>query len=128
MNLLTKVTVKQILTEKSKKELFTSFSNRKVQLEREIEQLHFERKRLEKGKKYFDSKLRQRFDREVNTRLEKIKQLDFQMEQLNVLPIGSELIENELHGLVEVKVGDNWDHIRIEKSIIVKDGVVVDIQ
>ncbi|WAA13624.1 YlqD family protein [Fervidibacillus halotolerans] len=128
MKILTKVTVKQVLTETSKKELFISFSNRKAQLKKELEQLQFEWKRVEKARKYPDPTLRQRFEKEMDTRLEKIKLLDFQMEQLDVLPIGSELKEDELQGLVEVKVGDDWNKIRFERSIIVKDGIVIDIQ
>lgn len=128
MKILTKVTVKQILTENSKRELFQSFSERKRLLQKEVEQLRFELKRAEKAKKYPVSHLRQLFEKEIDTRLDKIKLLDFQMEQLDLLPIGSELKEDEVQGLVDVKVGDSWENVRLEKSIIVKDGVIVDIQ
>lgn len=128
MKLITTVTVKQILTENSKRKLHDSFSDRKLQLQKEIEQLHFEMKRMEKSKKYSTAALREYFNKEVNSRDEKIKLLDFQLDQLELLPIGSEIKEREIQGMIDVEVGDNWNDMIVGKTIIVKDGIIVDIK
>lgn len=128
MKILTTITVKQILTEKSKTELYERFTKRKEELKRELDQLKFEMKRMEKSKKYSSLMLQHYYDKEMNDRHEKIKILDFQLEQLNLLPIGTELKEREVQGLVEVEVGDTWNEVMNGKTIIVKDGIIQEIK
>lgn len=128
MKILTTITVKQILTEKSKIELYERFTKRKEELKRELDQLKFEMKRMEKSKKYSSLMLQHYYEKEMNDRHEKIKILDFQLEQLNLLPIGTELKEREVHGLVEVEVGDTWNEVMNGKTIIVKDGIIQEIK
>lgn len=128
MKILTTITVKQILTEKSKIELYERFTKRKEELKRELDQLKFEMKRMEKSKKYSSLMLQHYYDKEMNDRHEKIKILDFQLEQLNLLPIGTELKEREVQGLVEVEVGDTWNEVMNGKTIIVKDGIIQEIK
>jgi len=128
LKILTTITVKQILTEKSKIELYERFTKRKEELKRELDQLKFEMKRMEKSKKYSSLMLQHYYDKEMNDRHEKIKILDFQLEQLNLLPIGTELKEREVQGLVEVEVGDTWNEVMNGKTIIVKDGIIQEIK
>ncbi len=128
MKILTTITVKQILTEKSKIELYERFTKRKEELKRELDQLKFEMKRMEKSKKYSSLMLQHYYEKEMNDRHEKIKILDFQLEQLNLLPIGTELKEREVQGLVEVEVGDTWNEVMNGKTIIVKDGIIQEIK
>lgn len=54
--------------------------------------------------------------------------LNFQLTQLEKLPLGSELVETELDALVEVKIGDDWEKIKESKTIIIKDSKVVEIR
>lgn len=61
-------------------------------------------------------------------RQEKIKLLDFQCEQLHMLPLGSELKETEVQALIDVNVGDRWDELVNGKTIIIKDGIVAEIR
>lgn len=128
LQLITSITVNQILTENSKKALFQSFTERKQQLQREIEQLKFELKRLEKSKKYSITDLYQYFEKEIEKRHEKIEILDFQLEQLELLPLGSQLKEREIQGLVNVEIGDDWNEKLLNRTIIVKDGIIEDIK
>ncbi len=128
LKILTTITVKQILTEKSKIELYERFTKRKEELKRELDQLKFEMKRMEKSKKYSSLMLQHYYEKEMNDRHEKIKILDFQLEQLNLLPIGTELKEREVQGLVEVEVGDTWNEVMNGKTIIVKDGIIQEIK
>ena len=55
-------------------------------------------------------------------RHEKIKLLEFQIEQLHILPLGSELKEKEVQVLVEVQIGDTGSKLTEEKTIVIKDG------
>lgn len=128
MQLITTITVNQILTESSKKQLFISFQERRQQLLKEIDQLKFEMKRMEKMKKYPVSSINTYFEKEIEKRKEKVKLLEFQIEQLDLLPLGSELKEREIQGLIDVNIGDNWNESLLNRKITVKDGIVVDIK
>ncbi|MCB5934008.1 YlqD family protein [Caldibacillus thermoamylovorans] len=128
MQIITTITVNQILTESSKKQLFISFQERRQQLLKEIDQLKFEMKRMEKMKKYPVSSINTYFEKEIEKRKEKVKLLEFQIEQLDLLPIGSELKEREIQGLIDVNIGDNWNESLLNRKITVKDGIVVDIK
>lgn len=120
--------VKQILTENSKKQLLVHYETQKLQLQREISQLQFELKRLEKTKSFSPGALKNNFDKEINNRLEKEKLLEFQIEQLHMLPLGSEIKEKEVQSLVEIKIGDIWDVRMGQPTIIIKDGIIEDIR
>lgn len=128
MNILQTVVVKQVLTETSKQVLLSKFELEKSQLQKESEQLRFEMRKLEKSKKMTVNSFKNRFENEIHTRLEKIKLLDFKIEQLHMLPLGSELKEKECQAIVEVNVGDVWEDIQTEKTIIIKDGIVDEIR
>ncbi|MFC0474757.1 YlqD family protein [Robertmurraya beringensis] len=128
MNILQTVVVKQVLTETSKQVLLSKFELEKSQLQKESEQLRFEMRKLEKAKKMTVNSFKNRFENEIHTRLEKIKLLDFKIEQLHMLPLGSELKEKECQAIVEVNVGDAWEDIQAEKTIIIRDGIVDEIR
>lgn len=51
MQIIQKVVVKQVVTESSKALLHNRFSQRKVELQKELEQLKFQLKQIEKTKK-----------------------------------------------------------------------------
>lgn len=128
MKILQTVIVKQILTEKSKEEITNKYRQQKLQLQKESEQLRFELKKLERSKKYQQDHLKRQFEKEVQLRHEKIKLIDFQLEQLQILPLGSELKQTECQAIIEVNEGDRWDEIVTDKTIIIKDGIVKEIR
>ncbi|MEW8986075.1 MAG: YlqD family protein [Bacillus sp. (in: firmicutes)] len=128
MKLLQTVIVKQVLTEKSKTELFEKYQSKKLQYQKECDQLRFEMKKLEKTKKFQPTSLITHFDKEIQARQEKIKLADFQLQQLHNLPLGSELKEREVQALVDINVGDRWDDHLAGSTIIVKDGIVTEIR
>jgi hypothetical protein len=128
MQLIQTVIVKQILTEKSKQALLEKYFAGKLQMQKEYEQLQFELKKLEKTKKYQNSALKNHFEKELQKRHDKEKLYDFQIEQLHMLPLGSELKEKEMKALVEVKVGDKWDEKIAQPTIIIKDGIIEEIR
>ncbi|MDR6997929.1 YlqD family protein [Neobacillus niacini] len=128
MQIIQSVVVKQVLTEKSKEKLFEKFQAQKLQLQKERDQLLFELKRLEKSKNFSPSALKKHFEKEIQMRQEKEKLLDFQIEQLHILPIGSELKEKEVQALLEIKVGDIWDDKNGQPTIIIRDGIIDEIR
>ncbi|AGE21662.1 YlqD family protein [Geobacillus sp. G4] len=128
MKLIQTVEVRQIVTERSKQELAAAFLARKQQLERECDQLRFEQKRMEKSGNYPPALVKQYFAKEIDERMEKMKLLEFQLEQLHMLPLGSELKEREVEALVEVNVGDRWEEVTKTRAIIIEDGVVKEIR
>lgn len=128
MRILQTVVVKQILTEKSKEKLLSQYFSRKMQYLKECDQLQFELKRLEKTKKFEVNGLKKHFEKEMHMRKEKINLLEFQIEQLHMLPLGSELKDKEVQALVEVNVGDRWEDSTTGATIIVKDGIISEIR
>ncbi|MDQ0198572.1 YlqD family protein [Neobacillus ginsengisoli] len=128
MQLIQTVVVKQILTETSKQKLLEKYFARKLQMQKEYEQLQFELKKLEKTKKFQPSALKKHFEKEIQKRYEKEKLLEFQIEQLHMLPLGSELKEKDVQALIEIKVGDIWDERMGQPTIIIRDGVIEEIR
>jgi hypothetical protein len=128
MKILQSVVVKQVLTEKSKNELQEKYHSSMSQLQKECDQLHFQLKKFEKTKAFSQDHLQKKFDKELQTRMEKIKLIEFQLEQLHMLPLGSEIKEQEVQALVDVREGDRWSDIIQNKTIVVKDNTVVEIR
>ncbi|WP_186577493.1 YlqD family protein [Aquibacillus kalidii] len=128
MEIIQKIPVKQILTENSKKQLRDNFYKHKQQLEQECQQLIFEQKKLQNKKGVSKQDIMKRFQPEITKRTDKMKWIEFQIEQLEILPIGSEIVEGEVETLVEVKEGSNWNELFNEKAIIIRDGIVIQIK
>ncbi|WP_010530637.1 YlqD family protein [Lentibacillus jeotgali] len=127
MQIIKKVLIKQIVTEKSKEKLRSSFNDHKMRLEQECQQLRFEQRKLENKRSMSKQELSQRFQQEIKNRKEKIKLVDFKIEQLDILETGSEITEKEVEALVEVKEGSHWNKIMEESAIVIEDDVVVRI-
>lgn len=128
MEFIHKVPVKQILTENSKEKLTDQFIARKNQLEQECQQLQFEKRKLLNKKGMSETEVKRRFEQEIARRQEKIRMSDYQLDQLDILPLGSEITEGEVDVLVEVEVGAKWEELINKKAIIVKDGIVIQIK
>ncbi|MBS4207648.1 YlqD family protein [Bacillus sp. FJAT-50079] len=128
MKILQKVTVKRVLTKVSKQQLLEKYEKNKQQLHKECDQLLFELKKLQRTKKYSTSHLKQQFNKEIEMRKEKIKLIEFQIEQLELLPLGAELKDDDVEAIVEINVGDNWDDMMKGKIIIIEDGIVKEIR
>lgn len=128
MKILQSVIVKQVLTEQSKDEIMNKYHQKRHTLQKESDQLVFELKKLEKIKKSPTSSLKKHFEKEIKLRKEKIKLLDFQIEQLHILPLGSELKEKEIQAVVDVQIGDRWEDLNSGKTIVIKDGIVSEIR
>ncbi|OZU90343.1 hypothetical protein CIL03_04135 [Virgibacillus indicus] len=127
MKIIKKVLIKQIVTEKSKARIHENFYNHKMRLEQECQQLLFEQRKLQNKAGVSKQETAHRFQQEINNRKEKIKLVEFKMEQLDLLEMGSEITEKEVEALVEVKEGSHWDEIIGEQAIVIEDDVVIRI-
>lgn len=129
MKVLRRAIVKQVLTEKSKTMLYDSFSQEKKRYETECEHLDFEkRKTLKHSQKNDHPYVTSRFQEEIERRQEKIRTLNFKIEQLESLPLGAEIVEREIQFIDEIKVGDRMDNLLAPAEIIVKDGIITEIR
>lgn len=126
------IKVKMILTEVSKKQLEEEFSSRKKRYELEMEQLQFQAKKLmvEAQRRGMEAQevVHQRIFKEESARRKKISDLDFQIQQLSQVPLGSEVLYTTVESEIEVKVGDVWDKIMNQAEIILLDGVIHEIR
>ncbi|MGP4072630.1 YlqD family protein [Piscibacillus sp. B03] len=127
MKILRKTTVKQVITDQSRELIKEKFNQKIGQAKKELEQLQFEKKKLTYQKQFNSSKVEERFSVEENKRKQSIQWLEQQIDQLDRIPNGSELIEGEVDELVEVKVGDQWDAVTGNRTITIKDGQIIDI-
>lgn len=126
MKVIKRVVVKQVLTEESKKELLEKLTGEIKRLRIECEQLNFEKR---KSLKYNEADAHDfidgRFTEEIRQRQQKIDSLQFQIDQLNKLPLGTEVTETELETLVDINVGDDWDSVMSPAVIVIKNGKVI---
>ncbi|MBT2573380.1 YlqD family protein [Bacillus sp. ISL-51] len=126
MQIIHRVTVMQVLTEQSKEKLLASFAEKKQMLERECSQLYFQLRKHEKDQQNPD--VAESFKKAIEKRQDKIKMIDFQMGQTHTLPLGSEVKEKEIDALLSIEVGDNWHEKTAANTIVIKDGVVIEIR
>lgn len=126
VKIIKKVLIKQIVTEQSKQNLRNHFKKQKMQLEQECQQLLFEQRKISNKSKISKQELNTRFQNEIQRRREEITLIDFKIEQLEMVEIGSEIAESEVETLVEVKEGMHWNALN-EQVIVIKDGIVVRI-
>ncbi|GGD27675.1 YlqD family protein [Pontibacillus salipaludis] len=127
MNIIKRVPVKRVLTEASKEKLQQEFETRKARLDEECQQLSFEKRKIEVKQNISREEVAKRFNREIDKRKEKIRWLEYQLEQLEILPLGSEIEDGEVESIVDLNVGDTWDEQMNQGAIIVQDGKVIRI-
>lgn len=131
VEVIKKVTVKQILTDKSKTKLKEQFLSRQYQLNREIQQLEFVlHKKIKENKNNlkYQTSLKESFGREMLKRKDRLRQLEFKLGQLDELELGSELREGTIQMIEKIAEGDNWEEIMKGTEIVIKDGIVHEIR
>ncbi|MFC4387376.1 YlqD family protein [Gracilibacillus marinus] len=127
MKIIRKVAVKQIVTEQTKVKLEEEYELKIFQLEQECQQLLFEQKKLEQRSTKKKADIALKFQKEMSNRKDHIKWYKYKLEQLSILPIGSEINDGEVEAMIDVEVGMDWNELVDKKSIIVKDGIVTKI-
>jgi hypothetical protein len=127
MQIIKRILIKQVITEKSKKLLREKFEREITQLERECQQLLFEQRKLKNRLHTQKQEISDRFQQEIKHRKDKMTIIEFKIEQLDLLELGSEIIEKEVDGLVDVDIGSNWNEIVGKHSIVIEDDKVIRI-
>lgn len=124
------VLVKVRVTEQYKKQLAMELQQSAARLERELQQLEFQSKKiLELAKKNPEgaevalAKLEQEKHSRLDTRF---KLLD-KIKEVGKLINGTEVLQGKVESLVSVQVGDNW-HELMQAEIVLEDGQVVEIR
>ncbi|HLR75616.1 MAG TPA: YlqD family protein [Virgibacillus sp.] len=128
MKIIKKVLIKQIITDESKRKIESTFNTKKMRLEQECQQLLFEQRKLQHQPGLSKRDVKERFQQEIERRKEKIEMIDFKLEQLEMLEIGSEIVEGEVDAFVEVQEGAHWDQVMGEQAIVIKDDIVIRIE
>lgn len=111
--------------------MLDNFLEQQKQVLREIKQLEFQlHKKLKASKNNFEyqNALKSSFNKEIKERNDKAKMIDFQINQLNELQIGTEIKEQTIETLYDLNVGDDWNMVLNNPIIIIKDGVVAEIR
>ena len=129
VEVIKRAVVKQVLTEKSKDQLLKKLETEKKRCLNECEQLDFEkRKAIKYQVKKNHKMIIERFEEEIERRQEKVRSLDFQIEQLHILQYGTEIVEKEIETIEHVNVGDDWERVMKPSVIVIKDGQVIEIR
>ncbi|WP_339192517.1 YlqD family protein [Bacillus sp. FSL K6-1003] len=126
MQIIHRVAVMQVLTEHSKEKLLSTFTEKKQMLERECSQLYFQLRKHEKEQQNPD--VIEQFKKAIEKRKDNMKMIDFQITQVHTLPLGSEMKEKEIDALLTIKVGDDWHEKTAANTIVIKDGIVIEIR
>lgn len=125
MKIIRKVPVKEILTETSRAQLKKQFDQKSLQLDQECRQLAFEQKKLERKPGVSKQEVERRFSKEIGRRKDQLRWLEYQQEQLDILPDGSELETDEVEAVINIEEGDEWNRVVQDRQIVVKDGKVI---
>lgn len=132
MKIIRPVQVKVILTEASKIELEKEYQDRLDQTKIELEQLRFQGKKIlhDAGKKGSDQirVMQEKLRNEEKKKNEQIEHTQFQIEQLQLLPIGTEILHSTIDSEHEINVGDVWEDLMKNGEIIIKDGIIHEIR
>lgn len=127
MQIVKKVLVKQVITEASKETLQQAFRKEMIQLDRECQQLLFEQRKLKNKVTSSKREITERFEEEIKQRKDKMTLIEFKLNQLDLLEIGSEIVEKEVDALVDLAIGSDWNELMNKQAIVVEDGIVVRI-
>ncbi|UOQ43076.1 YlqD family protein [Halobacillus salinarum] len=125
MQIIRRIPVKHVLTEQSRSKLKNRFDARVKQLEQECYHLTFEQKKLERKPGLSKQEVGRRFSKEISRRKDELRWMEHQLNQLNILPDGSELETDEVEAVLSINEGDEWSESVLEQQIVIKDGIVI---
>ncbi|QPC46321.1 YlqD family protein [Mangrovibacillus cuniculi] len=124
MKIKKQVIVYEIVTAEMKKEKETALKKIQYQLELEISQMQFELRKWRKKHGAEKWPLQPLF----NEKTTEHGSVVFQLQQLELVPLGTKIKSEELETWIEVQVGQSIDHLREPDSVIVENGIIIDIQ
>lgn len=124
MKIIKKIKIKKVITPQTKNELKEEFEFKIFQLEQECEQLRFEKKKMVQQNPAKKADIVAKFEKEMNSRKDHMKWYQYKLQQLDVLPIGSEINEGEVDAILEITEGMDWEEITKERTILLENGIV----
>lgn len=126
-----KINIKVIVTEDFKNSVVKEIQQGLQQLEAEISFIEQRTKKMVMELTIKASPqaqaVREQLEWEKKKREEAKAGLLEQMKKISALAEGSEVLQGDVSGPVEVNVGDKWDEV-FNREIVIKDGVVVEIR
>ncbi len=122
--------VKHVLTEAKKEQLKQEFERDLWQIRTELSQLEFQLQRALKAIKNTTSyaEVQKKYKNEIKQREERADSLEFRMNQLISLPLGTELGMGNTEIILDLKEGDKWIAEDANVAIIIKDGLIAEIR
>lgn len=130
MQILRPVTIKAKVTEGLKVRLAEDVRRAVAQLDDEMQKLDSEVKRMQLTATISPQQqmaLRQAVEQEKAARNEKKAQLQEELQAINSLPLGAEVVQGTAQSLATVNVGDDFDAL-VSMEIVVEDGKVIAIR
>lgn len=124
MKIIKKIKIKKVITPQTKNELKEEYEFKIFQLEQECEQLRFEKKKMVHQNPAKKADIVAKFEKEMNSRKDHMKWYQYKLQQLDVLPIGSEINEGEVDAILEITEGMDWEEITKERTILLENGIV----
>ncbi|WP_130860018.1 YlqD family protein [Gracilibacillus phocaeensis] len=127
MKIIKKIAVRKVVTDQSKEQLEEEYQFKIFKLEQECDQLKFEQKKLEQQSTGNKDEIAAKFKKRIDSRKDHIKWYQYKLEQLDSLPLDSEVEDGEIEALIDIEEGMSWHELNEQKSITVKDGIIIKI-
>lgn len=132
MKIRVPIPVKMLITNQTKLNMLNEIRQSIHQMKMEMEQLQFQQKKLmadaqKKGKEAVRI-VQDRIGMEHQKRKEKLDRLYIQVEQLERLEEGEEILHSTVETEIEIQIGQSWDEVTQSQEIIIKDGIIFDIR
>lgn len=130
MKLLRTVTIKEVVTAEKKEKMIREFELEINQYKRELEQLTFQ---LYKATRNVQNKqerqsVRIRYNEEINKRKERLESINFKVQQLHKLELGTEIHAGTAESIVEVNVGERWPDGMNQTELVIRNGIIHEIR
>ena len=122
-----KAIIKEIMTNSSKSRLKESLNGRIKRAEKEIDQLIFQQKKLEKQFEQSSDAVKQKINQELTKRKQFIRTSEAQLKSIEEMPLGTEYTLSETDTMVDLQEGSIW-HPDQKPVIVLEDGMVKEIR
>ncbi|MDT8859051.1 YlqD family protein [Alkalihalobacillus sp. MEB130] len=130
MKIIRNVIVKQVLTSKKRATILKKLEEEAQKYNREIKQLTFllHKAIRDSGSKHEEEEIRARYMKDIKQREASLESVTFQIQQMDKLELGTEILEGTVESFIEIHEGDRWPGIESRQEIVVKDGIVQEIR
>ncbi len=126
------VAVKIVMTETTKQQIIAEYRRQIEQLTMELDQIEQQgRQAIEQAMAQggeIAQRVREQVEEERNKRIQQREELIQQIQQIQQMPLGTEVQNMTVETTIDVHVGDDWSEILRGAEIIVKDGIVQEIR